>query len=78
MSDSNSPAVNTVPVETLSYEDARDELVHIVQALEAGQTSLEESLQLWERGDALAKRCESWLLGAKERLDAAKQAAEAE
>ena len=59
----------------LSYEQARDELVKVVGALEQGGVSLEESLALWERGEALAKRCEEWLIGAKARLDAARGAA---
>jgi exodeoxyribonuclease VII small subunit len=61
----------------LSYEQARDELVRVVNELEQGSSTLEESLALWERGEALAKRCEEWLLGAKARLDAARGAAEA-
>lgn len=59
----------------LSYEQARDELVRVVNELEQGSATLEESLALWERGEALARRCEEWLLGAKERLDAARSAA---
>jgi len=59
----------------LSYEQARDELVRVVGELEQGSATLEQSLALWERGDALARRCEEWLLGAKERLDAARNAA---
>jgi exodeoxyribonuclease VII small subunit len=62
-------------VAELSYEQARDELVRVVGELEQGSTTLEESLALWERGEALARRCEEWLLGAKERLDAARAAA---
>lgn len=62
----------------LSYEQARDELVRVVTELEQGAASLEESIALWERGEALAKRCEEWLIGAKERLDAARAAAGAE
>ncbi len=61
----------------LSYEQARDELVRVVGELEQGSATLEESLALWERGEALARRCEEWLLGAKERLDAARAAATA-
>ncbi|QIK62808.1 exodeoxyribonuclease VII small subunit [Leucobacter viscericola] len=57
----------------LSYEQARDELVQVVGRLEQGGTTLEESLQLWERGEALAARCEEWLLGARQRLEAARQ-----
>lgn len=56
----------------LGYEQAREELVQVVSRLEAGGTSLEESLALWERGEALATRCEQWLDGARERLDAAR------
>jgi exodeoxyribonuclease VII small subunit len=58
-------------VEELGYEQARDELVEVVRRLEAGGASLEESLRLWERGEALADRCEKWLAGARARLDAA-------
>ncbi len=61
-------------VAELSYEQARDELVRVVTALESGGASLEESLALWERGNALADRCEQWLQGAKQRLDAARSA----
>jgi exodeoxyribonuclease VII small subunit len=62
-------------VAALSYEQARDELVRVVGELEQGSSTLEESLALWERGEALAQRCEEWLLGAKARLDAARAAA---
>ena len=54
-----------------SYEAARDELADVVRRLEAGGATLEESLALWERGEELAKICQSWLDGAKARLDAA-------
>jgi exodeoxyribonuclease VII small subunit len=57
--------------EQLSYERARDELVDVVRRLETGGTSLEESLALWERGEKLAKVCQSWLDGARKRLDKA-------
>lgn len=60
------------PVESLSFEAARDELVRVVAELEQGAPTLEESLALWERGEALAARCEEWLLGAKRRLEAAR------
>jgi exodeoxyribonuclease VII small subunit len=53
------------------YEQARDELVEVVRKLEAGGLSLEESLALWERGEALAKICERQLAGARERIDQA-------
>ncbi len=57
--------------ESPSYEVAREELIEVVRTLEAGGTSLEESLALWERGEKLAKICQAWLDGARERLDAA-------
>jgi len=53
------------------YEEARAELVDVVRALEAGGTTLEESLALWERGEKLATVCQEWLDGARRRLDAA-------
>jgi exodeoxyribonuclease VII small subunit len=65
----------TADVGELSYEQARDELITVVNELEQGSASLEESLALWERGEALAKRCEDWLIGARARLDAARSAA---
>lgn len=55
----------------LNYEAARDELAKVVTELEAGGTSLEESLALWERGEQLAKICNTWLETAKKRLDEA-------
>lgn len=66
--------MNDTPVDTLSFEAARDELVRVVAELEQGAPTLEHSLALWERGEALAARCEEWLLGAKRRLDAARAA----
>lgn len=57
--------------EELGYEQARDELIEVVRRLEAGGTTLEESLALWERGEELARVCRRWLEGARARLDAA-------
>lgn len=55
----------------LSYEQARAELTEVVQRLEAGGTTLEESLALWERGEELARICQDWLDGARQRLQRA-------
>lgn len=55
----------------IPYEQARDELLNVVRRLEAGGTTLEESLALWERGEKLAQICEQWLEGARARLAAA-------
>ncbi|WP_019545314.1 exodeoxyribonuclease VII small subunit [Streptomyces sulphureus] len=60
----------------LGYEHARAQLIEVVQRLEAGGTSLEESLALWERGEELARICREWLEGARARLDAVLEAEE--
>lgn len=60
----------TTPGSTLTYEDARDQLIEVVRTLEQGGTTLAESLALWERGEELAKTCQNALDGARERLDA--------
>ncbi|MFE9928890.1 exodeoxyribonuclease VII small subunit [Streptomyces sp. NPDC005533] len=60
----------------LGYEQARDELIEVVRKLEAGGTSLEDSLALWERGEELATVCRHWLEGARARLDSALAARE--
>ena len=57
------------PVDGLSYEECRDELVAIVGKLEAGAATLDESMALWERGEALAKRCEELLDGAQKKIE---------
>lgn len=54
----------------LSYEQAREQLIEVVRTLEAGGTTLAESLSLWERGEELAKICQDALDGARARLDA--------
>jgi exodeoxyribonuclease VII small subunit len=72
----SSPAGSRPGEQELSYEQAREELVEVVRRLETGGTSLEDSLALWERGEKLAQICQSWLDGAKKRLDAAISAGE--
>jgi exodeoxyribonuclease VII small subunit len=52
----------------LTYEQARDELISIVAQLEGGQIGLEESMALWQRGEALATHCNTWLDGAEAKL----------
>ncbi|MEU9110298.1 exodeoxyribonuclease VII small subunit [Streptomyces sp. NPDC048483] len=74
MADAEQGAAAGDPAEVesvLGYEQARDELIEVVRSLEAGGTTLEESLALWERGEELAKVCRHWLEGARARLDAA-------
>lgn len=67
----------TSEISALTYEEARDELIRVVGELEQGSITLEESIALWERGEALARHCEEWLIGAKARLDAARSGAAA-
>lgn len=61
---------------SLTYEQARDELVSVVTALETGSSGLEESLTLWQRGEELAAICQEWLDGARAKLEAAKNSNE--
>lgn len=74
MTDKKPPAGNERP----SYEQAREELAEVVRQLEAGGATLEESLALWERGEALATICQEWLDGATARLEAARAESAAE
>lgn len=57
------------PISELGYEEARDELIDVVQQLEQGGLALDASLKLWERGEQLAKRCEEHLAGARKRIE---------
>ncbi len=59
--------------ESMSYEQARDELAAVVTQLEVGTTTLEESLALWERGEELVAICEKWLTNARERIEAVRK-----
>jgi exodeoxyribonuclease VII small subunit len=56
-------------ISQLGYEAARDELIEVVRKLEAGGLDLDTSLQLWERGEQLAKRCEEHLAGARKKVE---------
>jgi exodeoxyribonuclease VII small subunit len=57
------------PISELGYEEARDELIEVVQRLEQGGLDLEASLKLWERGEELARCCEQHLAGARKRVE---------
>lgn len=57
-------------VESMTYEQARDELTKVLNQLEAGSVTLDQSMALWERGEVLAQKCEQWLAGARAKLDA--------
>lgn len=72
MTDSNTP------VDDLGYEQCRDELIDVVRQLELGGLDLDASLALWERGEALARRCDEHLAGARARIETALTASEAD
>lgn len=55
-------------ISKMSYEEARDELQEVVAQLEQQSVTLDASMALWERGEALAKVCEEWLSGARKKL----------
>ncbi|MDO4411479.1 exodeoxyribonuclease VII small subunit [Cutibacterium sp.] len=67
---------STTPEPEIPYEAARDELVSIVAQLESGGISLAETMKLWERGEKLADICQTWLDGARSRIEAAQSEAE--
>ncbi len=56
----------------LSFEQARDELEAIVRRLEDGNVTLQESVDLWERGEKLAAHCDLLLGQVESRIEAAK------
>ncbi len=60
---------SVTPISQLGYEACRDELMEVVRLLEQGGLDLDASLQLWERGEQLAKRCEEHLAGARKRIE---------
>jgi exodeoxyribonuclease VII small subunit len=62
---------NDVGLADIGFEEAREELASIVARLESGGLSLEESLALWQRGEAVAAICTRWLDDARAKLDAA-------
>lgn len=70
------PGQPAVEINQMSYEQARAELVATVQALEAGNLTLEDSVALWKRGEALADRCQAWLDSARDMLSKAQEARE--
>jgi exodeoxyribonuclease VII small subunit len=64
----DAPPPQGSPARRPTYEQARDELSDVVKRMEAGGLTLEQSLQLWERGERLAAVCTEWLEGARARL----------
>jgi exodeoxyribonuclease VII small subunit len=63
-------AENNLPdVKKLSFERAIEELESIVKRLEDGKVPLEESVQIYERGETLKRRCEELLRQAEARVE---------
>jgi len=60
---------NHADVKKLSFEKAIDELASIVKRLEDGKVPLEESVAIYERGEALKRRCEELLKQAEARVE---------
>ena len=69
---------SVTPINQLGYEKCRDELIEVVRRLEQGGLGLDASLQLWERGEQLSKRCEEHLAGARKRVADALAATDAD
>ena len=61
--------MTAVDVSTLSFEKALAELESIVEKLESGKVDLEQSISIYERGEALKKRCEELLRQAEARVE---------
>lgn len=62
-------ASQSAAVESLNFESALAELETIVKGLESGKTSLEESINAYERGIALKKHCEKKLQEAQSKIE---------
>ena len=56
-------------IKAMPFETAMAELEQIVQKLEAGSVTLEDSIAIYERGEALKARCETLLKGAEARIE---------
>jgi exodeoxyribonuclease VII small subunit len=56
-------------IDAMTYEQARDELTKVLSQLEQGSVTLDQSMDLWQRGELLAQKCEQWLAGARAKLD---------
>lgn len=56
-------------IAAMTYEQARDELTKVLNELEQGSVTLDQSMALWQRGEVLAQKCEEWLAGARAKLD---------
>ena len=69
MAETNLPEKNLTDIDQLSFERAIEELEAIVKRLEDGKVPLEESVAIYERGEALKRRCEHLLRQAEARVE---------
>lgn len=60
---------NNEDVKAMSFEKALEELETIVQKLESGRAPLQESILIYERGEALKQHCETLLKAAEARIE---------
>lgn len=60
---------NHADIKTLPFERAIDELESIIKRLEEGKVPLAESVEIYERGEALKQRCEELLKAAEMRVE---------
>jgi exodeoxyribonuclease VII small subunit len=65
----NATAAPGPDVSALSFEQAVEELEKIVAALERGDVPLDRSIEIYERGEALKKHCETLLSAAENRIE---------
>lgn len=75
MSAKSKPAIPNAPIEEMTFETALRELEEIVSRLEQGEVDLEDSISLYERGQALKMHCETKLRAAEGRLEKVMQGA---
>ena len=69
-------AMDTRPIEELSFEEALRELEAIVSRLESGEAALQDAIDLYERGNQLRQRCKDRLDAAQARIEAIRLDAE--
>lgn len=71
------PKNDTVPIDSMTYEQAFSELEKVVNSLENGQATLDESVELFQRGQVLAKHCSDLLEKARLKVTVLEQSGEA-
>ncbi len=69
MADSDDATHIPEEIQAMSFEEALEALEEIVQQLDSGQVSLEDSIDIYTRGTYLKRHCEAKLRSAKERVD---------